>query len=126
MEKEKVFAQHEENVEFLKKLAFYKDDLVVLQNRLDEVASKNSADDCLVYVERFQNQIKIQSNTIDELRHDVKQDENRIEKEILDNPVAVDHRSIPYHEAEKEKVENFERVFNELRAEMNSFFAKWM
>lgn len=126
MDKEKVFAQHEENVEFLNKLAFYKEDLTILQNRLDEVASKNSSADCLMYVERFQNQIKIQHNNIDVLRHDVKQDENRIEAAVLENPVAVDHRSIPYHEKEKEGVDNFERNFNDLRGEMNEFFAKWM
>lgn len=126
MEKGKVFAQHEENVEFLKKLDFYAEEISIHQGRLDEVASKNSAADCLTMVERFQNQLIIQKNNIDEIRHEVKQDENRLEKEITENPVAVDHRSVPYHEAEKDKVDSFEKNFNDLRAEMKEFFAKWM
>lgn len=126
MEKGKVFAQHEENVAFLKNLEFYAEEITIHQGRLDEIASKNSATDCLAMVERFQNQLIIQKNNIDEIRHAVKQDENRLEKEIAENPVAVDHRSVPYHETEKEKVESFEKNFNDLRAEMKTFFAKWM
>lgn len=126
MEKGKVFAQHEENVEFLNKLDFYAEEISIHQGRLDEVASKNSAADCLTMVERFQNQLIIQKNNIDEIRHEVKQDENRLEKEITENPVAVDHRSVPYHEAEKDKVDSFEKNFNDLRAEMKEFFSKWM
>jgi hypothetical protein len=126
MEKEKVFAQHEENVESLKKLEFYKEEIEIFKGRLEEIADKNSSFDCLSSLERYQNQLIIQRNNIDEIRHVVKQDENRIEQEIESNPIAVDHRSIAYHATEIEAVTSFEKNFNDLRQEMNLFFAKWM
>lgn len=126
METAKIYTQHEENVDFLKRLAFYKEEIQILTGRLEEVANKNTAPDCLMLVERFQNQLIIQKNNIDEIRHAVKQDENRLEAEILENETAVDRRSVEYHEKERELVDGFENNFNQLRQEMNGFFTKWM
>lgn len=126
MEKGKVFEQHAENKEFIGKLTFYKDEIQILQNRLDEVAAKNNQLECMKEVEHFQNQLIIQKNNIDEIKHKVVLDEDRLVKEIEKNEVAIDHRSIYFHAEEKEDVETFERVFNELRKEINLFFTKWM
>lgn len=126
MDTAKIYAQHEENVDFLKRLEFYKEEIKILSGRLEEVASKNSAADCLVLVERFQNQLIVQRNNIDEIRHEVKQDENRLEAEINENETAVDRRSLPYHEREAELMAGFEKNFNDLRQDMKVFFSKWM
>lgn len=126
MDTAKIYAQHEENVDFLKRLEFYKEEIKILSGRLEEVASKNSAADCLVLVERFQNQLIVQRNNIDEIRHEVKQDENRLEAEINENETAVDRRSLPYHEREAELMAGFEKNFNDLRQDMKEFFSKWM
>lgn len=69
METKKVYDLHEENKEWLNKLAFYKDELKVMQNRVSEIAAKNTAKDVLASVEHFQNQLIIQRNNIDELAH---------------------------------------------------------
>lgn len=126
MEKGKVYDQHAENNEFLSKLSFYKEEIHILEGRLAEVASKNSAKECLAEVEHFQNQLIIQRNNIDEIKHLVNQDEARLVKEIEANNVAVDHRSVDFHSNEKEQVETFEHHFNALRQELNAFFSKWM
>lgn len=126
MDTAKIYAQHEENVDFLKRLEFYKEEIKILSGRLEEVAGKNSAADCLVLVERFQNQLIVQRNNIDEIRHEVKQDENRLEAEINENETAVDRRSLPYHEREAELMAGFEKNFNDLRQDMKEFFSKWM
>ena len=53
---------HSEHKEWLNKLSFYKDDLAVLQNRLDDIAGKNSDKDMLAVVEKYQNQLTIQGD----------------------------------------------------------------
>jgi hypothetical protein len=126
MEKGKILDQHSENNEFLEKLSFYKDDIKILQNRLDEVVSKNNSSDCLKEVEHFQNQLIIQRNNIDEIKHKVVVDEDRLVKEIEKNEVAVDHRKVDFHQDEKDAIETFEKNFNEIRKELNLFFTKWM
>ncbi len=123
---ELIYKQHEENVEWSNKLEFYKDEIKILQNRLEEVAKKNNHKDVLALVEQFQNRLLIHRNTIDEIRHKITISEDKIQQEITKNPVASDHRKAAYHQAEKEEIQIFEKVFSELREEFNRFVSKWM
>ena len=121
-----IYTQHEENKEWTSKLSFYKDEIKILNGRLEELASKNTSNEVLVGIERFQNQLIIQRNNIDEILHLVKLNEEELIEEINANPVAVDHRKVEYHSNEKDMVNSFEKNFNELRAEFNEFASKWM
>jgi uncharacterized membrane protein YgaE (UPF0421/DUF939 family) len=121
-----IYDQHLENQDWLKRLDFYKEDLSILRERLDEVTSKNNHVDFLKSVEHFQNQFIIQRNHIDELAHQIKVNENILVALIEDNPIAVDHRKVESHDAEAEFIGFFEKNFAELRAEFNVFLAKWM
>jgi len=123
---ETIYKQHAENTEWANKLLFYKDEISILKNRLAEIASKNSGKEVLAQVEHFQNQFIIQRNTIDEIMHVIKINEEELQKEIDSNPVAVDHRKTIYHAKEKDLVESFEKNFNEIRTEFKLFLAKWM
>jgi hypothetical protein len=121
-----IYDQHLENQDWLKRLDFYKEDLSILRERLDEVTSKNNHVDFLKSVEHFQNQFIIQRNHIDELAHQIKVNENILVALIEDNPIAVDHRKVESHDAEAEFIGFFEKNFAELRAEFNVFLDKWM
>lgn len=65
MEGIKLEALHSEHREWLNKLDFYKDDLVVLRQRLEEVAARNTLREIMAQVEHFQNLFIIQRNEID-------------------------------------------------------------
>lgn len=123
---ESIYKQHEENTEWLKKLDFYKDEISILKGRLEELATKNNAQEVLAEVERFQNQFIIQRNNIDEIAHKVREHEQSLLDEIKSNPVAVDHRKVEYHAVEQDLVNSFEKVFNEVREDFNKFSSKWM
>lgn len=118
--------QHQENSTWINKLLFYKDDLKVMQNRLDEVTSKNNGAEFLKEVEHFQNQFIIQNEQLDILKHDVKQRENLIEKEVNANPVASDHRRLEEDKELNNRLVTFENLFTDLRKELLTFIAKWM
>jgi hypothetical protein len=123
MEK-KIFDLHAENTELLKNLDFYKDEMKVIQKRIEEITTKNSSKEILMKVEHFQNQLIIQHNNLDELRHNVNSNELQIQKNINSNPTASDHRKMEDHVKEREDVVNFENHLNELRKELNEFLAK--
>ena len=124
--KESIYAQHEENTNWMKMLDFYKDEINILRNRLDEIAAKNNSAEVLSKVEHFQNQFIIQRDNIDNIAHAVKMNEEELLNEINRNPVAVDHRKMAYHEKEQDLVETFEKNFNEIRGDFNRFTSKWM
>lgn len=121
-----IIDQHLENQDWLKRLAFYKEEIVILKERLDEVTTKNNALDFLKDVEHFQNQFIVQRNNIDELGHSIKMNEQRLVNEVNANPVAVDRRKVENHVTEEDFIGYFEKNFAELRTEYNKFLSKWM
>ena len=126
MEQKLIFDQHTEHLEWLNRLAFYKDDIKILRNRLTEVAAKNTEHDILANVEHFENILIVQQEQNDILRHDVKQYENVIEQSILKNPTASDHRKMDDHVKLRDAVSTYEKLFAEMRKDFISFIAKWM
>ena len=125
-EKTFIFDQHAENQDWLKRLDFYKEELSIVNERLEELTRKNNNSNFLKEVEHFQNQFLIQRNSIDELGHNIRSNENQLIQEINQNPVAVDHRKVETHEAEADFMGYFEKNFANLRAEFNQFASKWM
>jgi hypothetical protein len=124
--KANIYDQHSENQDWLKRLDFYKEEIVILKERLDEVTSKNNAAEFLKDVEHFQNQFIVQRNNIDELGHSIKMNEQRLVNEVNANPIAVDHRKVENHVSEEDFIGYFEKNFAELRIEYNKFLSKWM
>ncbi len=121
-----IYSQHYEHTQWLNKLAFYVDEISIMQSRIEEIAKKNTSKDVRVKIEHFQNQLLIQQNNIDVMKHDIKHDEKQLKSTIMQNEVAVDHKKIEDHVKEREDVEFFETNFNKLRKELNLFLAEWM
>jgi hypothetical protein len=124
--KANIIDQHLENQDWLKRLDFYKEEINILKERLEEVTKRNNAPDFLQGVEHFQNQFLIQRNNIDELAHSIKMNEQGLVREVHSNPIAVDHRKVESHQSESDFIEYLEKNFAELRMEYNRFLAKWM
>lgn len=126
MKTEKIYTQHEENKEWMNNLLFYTDEIKIMQGRLAEVASKNTSKEVLAQVEHFQNQLLIQRETIDTLRHEINLSNDIINKEINKNETAVDHRKIADHSVIRDNMSSFEKIIKNLRLEFNEFISKWI
>ncbi len=124
--KTNIYNQHQEHTEWLNKLAFYKDELMIMQKRLDEVMSKNSNSEVKVKVEHFQNQIFIQEQNLSKLVHHINSEEKAIQSNIAQNPVASDHRKAEDHQEEREQVNFYEKNLGELKKEFNTFVSAWL
>lgn len=125
METKKAFDLHAEHMEFMNKLRFYDDDVKVLQNRLDEVVTKNNGSELMKNVEHFQNQFIMRKEQIDEMKHAVKEHENYIQAKIGNNP-AADHVSLADHPKMREDINTFETAFADMRKEFIGFLSKVM
>lgn len=118
--------QHLEHGQWLKTIDFYRDEIKIMQSRLEEVVSNNNGQEVTVQVEHFQNQLIIQTSTLDQLSHDIRKHEQEITAMIIENPIASDHRHAPVHPEHEEGMIIFEKMFNELRHEFIRFLAKVM
>lgn len=126
MEKKYVYDLHAEHKEWLNKIAFYKDEIKMMRNRLAEVAGKYTDHEVQAMVEHFQNQLIVQDEQADITRHNVKEYENVLEDHLKKNEVAADHLKWNDHTMMREKIETFERIFHDLRKELITFIARWM
>lgn len=122
--KKHVTELHAERKEWLNTLQFYKDDIISLRKRLEEVVAANSKTEVRAQVEHFQNQFVRHLEVNDELRHQINANEQAFVAEESKNPVATDHKSAPDHADLRDKVATYEKLFKELRDEFNTFVSK--
>jgi hypothetical protein len=111
---------------WLNELKFYKDEIKIFNRRLEDIVSRNTDKEVMRQIEHFQNQYIRQIEVIDELRHEVKQHENILEENALDNPIAVDHRYFEDHTELRDQADQFKKIYKELKVEFMRFLSKWM
>lgn len=122
--KTSIYSQHHDHSGWLKKLEFYNDEIKLIQKRLEEVTSKNTASEVRKKVEHFQNQLIIQKNNSDDLHHHIRREEKELQGMIKKNPVSTDHMKAEDHSEERDKMKFFEKNFNQLRKEFNAFLSE--
>ncbi|SEP41589.1 hypothetical protein SAMN05428947_115108 [Mucilaginibacter sp. OK283] len=114
------------NNDGLRGISFYKQELGIMQERLQEIAADNTAREVQEKVEHFQNQFLIHGNYLDELKHDIHGNDQDIEAELLRTGTTVSESVATEHTRIHERYLNEERMFNDLRHEFNRLAAKWM
>ncbi|MES2285496.1 MAG: hypothetical protein V4547_07395 [Bacteroidota bacterium] len=121
-----LYQLHEDHKTWLNKLAFYKDEIQIMQNRISEIAKKNTSKEVLSFVEHFQNQLIVQKEQIDTLKHEINSHERSIEEKVNKKAVANESKKFLDHSTQRNSVESFENNFNALRKELIHFLSKWM
>jgi hypothetical protein len=117
---------HLELYEWLKSLTFYKEELKFWRQRLSEVVSRNSNYDILREAEHFQNQVIIQEENIDILRHDIKQFENHLEAWFEKHPKLDDAKLLLVEAHLRDRMRTFEHIYVDLKHEYYSYLRKYM
>ncbi len=113
--------QHKDFQTWISDLTFWEDELKIFTGQLEEVSSKNTAQDVKMEVEKFQNQFIIQQNEIDILKHEINLKERELEEEVKSNPVATDHRKVEDDTKLRERFEIFQPIFKNMREEFQQF-----
>lgn len=117
---------HFDHQEWLNRLRFYKDEINIFERRLEEIVKRNTTQEVMAELEHFQNKYIREREVIDELRHDIKQHENFLEREVNERPTAVDHRLFNDHGQLRDRMDTFERLYGELKHELHRWLAKRM
>jgi len=104
---------------WLNELRFFEDQLAIFDERLAQVIDRYKDDsEAIRSLEAFQNQIIRQREVIDEMKHKIRsreKDLNKIERQKEEDPVSANHILFEYHTSEKEEMETFIKLFNEMR-----------
>lgn len=115
---------HTENKEWIKELDFAKDEIETFKNRLSEVVQKNTGTDILAPAEHFQNQFIRHLEVIDELKHDINEEEHKLVANAKANNVATDHRKSEENQALVKRMDAFSKIWRELKEEYYNYLKK--
>ncbi len=115
---------HKENLQWLKALDFAKDEIETYRNRLGEITQKNTKTEILAPAEQFQNQFIRHCEVIDELKHDINAEEHKIVENAKANNVATDHRKVTENDALVNRMQQFDKIWKELKSDYTDYLKK--
>jgi hypothetical protein len=117
---------HYEHRLWRNELSFYKEELVILSERLKEIILKNSENKVGVHVESYQNRFDLQRDHISELKHRIKKHDQFLADFAETHPIAVDHVHFQDHTNLRDDMDRFRELYYELKTEFNKFAVRWM
>lgn len=117
---------HSDHRIWLNALTFYKEELGILEHRLQEIAARNTGAEVLAELEQFQNRCIRQREVIDITHHDLVVHEEAIQHEAREHPIAIDHRLFKDHTAQRAAMDRFEELYRQFKAELMRWLTKRM
>ena len=90
---QKAYDLHQDHIKWINALDFYKEEILIFQRRIEEIASKNNSTNILKMIESFQNRLIIQRNEIDILKHNINDHEMYVKNKVEYNP-AANHKNL--------------------------------
>ncbi len=107
-----------EHILWIKNLDQVKIEFKELQSRLEKALPNFQSQPILARVEQFQNRFIRQREVVDELRHEIKQHENHLER--LDEPT---HVLLMNHVTLRAQYNRFYELFIEMERDFDEFLA---
>ena len=117
---------HFEHSLWLNELDFSKDELYIFTNRLAGVVDRNTDNAFEAKAESFQNQLIVQKEAVDELRHAIKAHESELAHFAQEHPIAIDHVYFIDHVSFRERMTRFTALYADFKKEFMQFIAEWM
>ena len=113
-----------EHATWQSRIRFHREELKQFNNHLSRIVQQNVNSEQMPFVEHFQNQFIRQNEVLDIIRHEFKQHENLIEHVESGQALNPESDLRQIHDTEREKLDQFEKIFHDLRNEFNSFLNK--
>ena len=77
-----------------RELLYFKSEIPFFRKKLEEVASKNTAQEVMIQVEHFENKFRIMSENLDEVLHDVNLKNQSILDRAAEQPKYINVKMI--------------------------------
>jgi hypothetical protein len=114
---------HFEHQLWIKELKFYKDELVVFNKRLSEVADMYTNEAVIERLEQFLYQFILQDEVADALLFDLNGHEQFLADTAKENINMINHRVFSDHPELRERMDLFVKSYRELRKEYMQYLS---
>ena len=111
---------------WLNELAFYKEEMVILQNRLDEVAERNTDKGMKAVQGQMQSKLIRQKEVLDILEHDITLHQQELVQFAKDHPIALDHVLFSDHTDMRDRMDTYKKIYAEMKSDFQDFVAEWL
>ena len=120
MEKNKTDQVLQECMAWERLLDFFKQENSHLKIRLSEVLDNKTDKDFLALAEHFQNQFILKDEFVDEMSHDVREQEQNL-LILADKKATIEERLIKKQQKIRNEMEFLEKDFNRMKNEFNKY-----
>jgi polyhydroxyalkanoate synthesis regulator phasin len=114
---------HHENMTWLRSIDFFKQENSFLKNRLAEVVDGTTDRGFLAQAEHFQNQFIIKDEFLDEIRHEVNEQERDLTVQFRHQSFSADIVMKDRQQQLRGQMQYLEKEFSNLRYEFNNYLA---
>lgn len=114
---------HHENMTWLRSIDFFRQENSFLKNRLAEVVDATTDRGFLAQAEHFQNQFIIKDEFLDELRHDVQEQEHDLTLRFRHQNFSPDMAMRDRQQLLRGQMHYLEKEFHSLRYEFNNYLS---
>ena len=113
---------HREIVEWKELIMLVRDEILIFEHQLGELLSSPHGIEVMQHAQKFESQFIRHKEVSDELFHDLKLADHNLKVILENNPEAVESNGMD-HSALREKVQVYEKLFNELRDDYRHFLS---
>jgi hypothetical protein len=107
-------------------LGFYKDELGFFNERLEEVAGKNTSKEIMQMTEHFQNQFIIQGERIHILLYDINEHLHLLSNNVLQHAGHVNKEQMAVRDLLQARFRKEQDIYGKIKAEYMRFLSKTM
>ena len=115
-----------EHSDWNRAILFFKDELIILENRLSEISRKYTNESVKSEVEHFQNQFIIQKSNLDTLKTKIKLHEKHMSDDTILHAQHLTMETLSEHSLLQQDYLNLEKIIITLKSDFYKFLSKYM
>lgn len=112
---------------WIRELIFYKEEIKIFEDHLQELIKRNTSKEVLAHAEHFQNQFICQKEVIDQIKHDLSISEIQLASFVHNlSEEGFDSIKMDNHTKLRDEIITFRKIYKELKTDFRRFETAWM
>ena len=112
---------------WIRELTFYKEEIKIFENHLENLVCKNTSQKMRAQAEQFQNQFILQKEVIDHLKHDLHVSEKQLAAFVHElSGGHLENVRMDNHPVLRDRMATFRKIYKDVKEEFRRFESDWM
>jgi|GEM_PF-6689406 len=117
---------HKEYLEWIAKFEFYEEEMANFKTKLADILNKYTANDVEAGAHQLLNKVDIQRANLQKVKDYLRRAETLFAADVKEKPEQYKHIFTDEDIKNRDDIEYFQKMYPELKAEMQQFLAKYL